>query len=266
MRVFEQYRQGYGTVKLDRTDDGVLEVRFHTDDGPLQWSHIGGAHDDFTALFEDIAQDRDNRLVIMTGTGDVFSGPPADPAAKPAGGHDVWERLRFDASLLMKNLLAIPAPIIACINGPAWRHSEIPLLADIVLAADDALIQDGHFINRLVPGDGANVVFPLLLGWNRARYFLLTGQQIGAAELKALGLVSEVLPRADLLPRARELAHQLLRQNPLALRYSRIVLTEHIRDLMERHVPHSLALEVVAALHEESRQHPGPASGDQERR
>ena len=70
-------------------------------------------------------------------------------------------------------------PIISAINGPAWRHSEIPLLSDIVLAADTAAFQDSaHFMSNMVPGDGMHVVYPMLLGFNRARYFLLTGQTL----------------------------------------------------------------------------------------
>jgi enoyl-CoA hydratase/carnithine racemase len=101
-------------------------------------------------------------------------------------------------------------PMISAINGPALRHSELPLLCDIVLAAEETTFQDsGHFINGLIPGDGMHIVYPMLLGLNRGRYFLLTGQRLSAHEAKDLGLVSEVLPRAQLLPRAWELAEQL---------------------------------------------------------
>ena len=134
--------------------------------------------------------------------------------------------------------------MIGAINGPALRHSELPLLCDIVLAAEEASFQDsGHFINGLVPGDGVHIVYPLLLGLNRGRYFLLTGQTIGSQKALELGLVSEVLPRQDLLPRAQTLAQQLARQPDLVLRYTRVAMTQYIKRLMHDILGYGLALE-----------------------
>lgn len=134
--------------------------------------------------------------------------------------------------------------MISAINGPALRHSELPLLCDIVLAAEEASFQDsGHFISGLIPGDGMHVIYPMLLGLNRGRYFLLTGQTIEAREAKELGLVSEVLPRQDLLPRAWELAEQLTKQSPLVLRYTRVLLTQYIKRQMHDLLGYGLALE-----------------------
>ena len=134
--------------------------------------------------------------------------------------------------------------MIGAINGPALRHSELPLLSDIVLAAEEATFQDSaHFVNGLVPGDGMHIVYPLLLGLNRARYFLLTGQTISAAEAQQMGLVNEVLPREELLPRAWALAEQLAQQPPLVLRYSRVLLTQQLKRQMQDILGYGLALE-----------------------
>jgi enoyl-CoA hydratase/carnithine racemase len=252
MTTFASYKDAYRTMKMERRD-GILQITFHTDGGPLVWGHIGGAHAEFASAFGDIARDPENKVVIMTGTGDAFSGPPASKETFPRGGPESWEIIRFNGMQLTTNLLDIPAPVISCINGPAYRHAEIPLLADIVLAADDALIQDSaHFPNRTTPGDGVNLIFPLLMGWNRGRYFLLTGQTIGAAELKSLGLVNEIMPRAELLPRAWQLAEQLVEQNPLVLRYSRLMLTQPLKLFVQQHLGYGLALEGLAAVHESS--------------
>ena len=114
------------------------------------------------------------------------------------------------------NLLNIEVPVISAINGPAWRHGEIPLLSDIVLAADTAAFQDlrAFLPNGLVPGDGMHIVMPLLLGMNRGRYFLLTGQTLSAQEAKDLGLVAEVLPPDKVLARAWEHAEHWRRSRP----------------------------------------------------
>ena len=139
--------------------------------------------------------------------------------------------------------------MISAINGPALRHSEIPLLCDIVLASDTAAFQDsGHFMSGLVPGDGMHIVYPLLLGVNRGRYFLLTGQRIEAAEAKTLGLVNEVMPQADLLPRAWKLAEQMSRQSDIVLRYSRVAMTLVIKRQIHDLLGYGLALEGLGSV------------------
>lgn len=251
MTRLAEYQTKYASMRIER-DGGILEVHFHTDGGPLVWSHgERGTHAEFADAFTNIARDPENLVVIMTGTGDVFSGPRADPTTFPDVGPLDAETLRFDALQLTNGLLDIPGPVISCLNGPAHRHAEIPLLADIVLAAPDASVQDSaHFPNRTAPGDGVNLVFPLLMGWNRGRYFLLTGQELGAQEMHQIGLVNEVLPRDELLPRARDLAGELVQQNPLVLRYTRSMFTEPLRGMVQRYLPHSLALEMIGMLHE----------------
>ena len=145
--------------------------------------------------------------------------------------------------------------MISAINGPALRHSELPLLCDIVLAAADVTFQDsGHFVNGLIPGDGMHIIYPLLMGMNRGRYFLLTGQTLSAQEAKELGLVNEVLPSSELLPRAWQLAEQLAQQPPLVLRYTRVLLTMHLKRMMQDMLGYGLALEGLGSAQDQLEQ------------
>jgi enoyl-CoA hydratase/carnithine racemase len=253
MTQFDEYRDRYPSIAMDRRD-GILELRFHTDGGPLQWS--GKPHSEFGHAFSDISRDHENKVVIMTGTGEVFSGPVASSDTFPeldAGG---WDNTLREGMLLTTSLLDINAIVISCINGPAMRHPEIPLLADIVLAAPDAVFRDSaHFVNRMTPGDSVNFIFPLLLGLNRARYFLLTGQELDAQEALQLGLVNEILPRAKLLERAWELAEQLVQQNPQVLRYTRLLLTQQLKKTSLELLGYGLALEGLAVVNETDRRH-----------
>lgn len=249
---FEEYCDRYETMRMERRD-GILQVTFHTEGGPLRWGHIGGAHAEFAQAFGDIARDRENKVVIMTGTGDSFSGPAAGPDTFPRSRPEDWEIIMRNGVDLTTSLLGIDAIVISCVNGPAQRHPEIPLLADIVLAAPEASFRDSaHFANRTTPGDGVNIVFPLLMGYNRGRYFLLTGQVLDAAEAHRLGLVNELLPREELLPRAWALAEQLVRQNPLVLRYTRLLFTHPLKKAALDVLGYGLALEGLAAVHESS--------------
>jgi enoyl-CoA hydratase/carnithine racemase len=148
------------------------------------------------------------------------------------------------------SLLDIEVPIIAAVNGPAMRHADLVLMSDIVIAADDVTFEDtAHFTNgSVVPGDGINVVYTLLLGLNRARYLMLTGQVLKAQEAKDLGLVAELMPREKLLPRAWELARQLASKSDMLLRYTRKVLTQPLRRAIDDGMQFNLAMEALSTL------------------
>ena len=245
---FDEYSKRYQTVSM-RREDGIIELRFHTNGGVLQWAAL--PHSEFGSAFLDVGRDPENEIVILTGTGDAWSGPAVplggEPTAKAATAEG-WDQTYWAGKHLLMNLLDIEVPVISAINGPVYRHAEVPLLSDIVLASEEVMFQDtAHFQGGLVPGDGVHIVFPLLMGVNRARYFLLTGQKISATEAKELGLVSEVLPRANLLPRAWELARQLKQRPALRRRYARVLLTQDLKRRMLDLLGYGLALEGLAS-------------------
>lgn len=246
-RPFSEYFERYQTLVMERDADGILLLRAHTGGGPLRWGAL--PHEEWPRAFADIAMDRENRVVILTGTGDEFSGPRPSPATRNARPVAEMDRIVFDGRHLLGNLLAIEAPVIAAINGPALRHSEIPLLSDIVLAAEGTTFEDaGHFKSGLVPGDGVNLVYPALMGLNRARYFLLTSQVLTAQQAKDYGLVNEVLPREALLGRARELARQLAAHDDIHLRNTRQVLVLEMKRRLGEYLGNTLLLEAMANL------------------
>ena len=139
--------------------------------------------------------------------------------------------------------------MISAINGPVHIHAQLPVLADIVLAAESAEFADGaHFSYGVVPGDSVHVVWPMLLGVNRARYFLLTGQRISAREALTLGVVNEVLKSERLRERAWELAADLEKKSAVVLRNTRTALTQEIKQRMLAELGHGLALEGLTIL------------------
>lgn len=244
---YEDYCDKYANLSM-RRDEGILEITLGTDGGPLQWGRQ--AHAELEEAFLNIGRDRQNQLVIMTGTGDEFSGPVAEAEANRAAHKqtaDEWMELGWESNRLLSNLLAIDVPMISAVNGPAARHAELPVMCDIVLAAENASFQDSaHYSGGLVPGDGVHVVFPMIMGLNRGRYFLLTGQVLSARQAMDYGLVNEVLPQEDLLPRAWELAREIMRQPEINRRYTRLLLTEQLRRQLQELLPYGLALEGLA--------------------
>lgn len=242
---FEQYRDRYQNIRLER-DDGILTMTFHTKGRSLVWSAT--AHEELGYCFTDVGADRDNKVVIMTGTGESFCSEIDAGSFKLSTAGD-WDLTFYDGRRLLINLLDIEVPVISAINGPARIHPEIPVLSDIVIASETALFQDApHFMSGIVPGDGAHVVWPHVLGPNRGRYFLLMGQEIDAQTAMSYGVVNEVLPADKLLGRAREIARYIAEKPALARRYTRVALTQRIKRLMHEGLGYGLAMEALAAV------------------
>ena len=243
MSKFKEYKDKYDCVHMERRD-GILQLTLHTNGGPLVWA--SGPHEDLGYCFTDVATDIENKLVILTGTEDEFIAQrQTRPAPFVASG--VWDRTLWEGKRLLMNLLDIEVPMIAAVNGPATIHAELAVLCDIVLAAEHAVFQDSHFPRGVVPGDGVHVVWPLVLGPNLGRHFLLTGQVLTAQRACDLGVVAEVLPKDELLNRAWELGRELASQPTLTLRYSRVALVQPLKRALLNDLEFGLALEGLAA-------------------
>lgn len=238
---FEDYASKYQNIRMERRN-GVLQLTFHTRGGSLVWDEA--PHRELSYAFTDVGADVDNKVVIITGAGDDFCTQIVADAWDLSAPRK-WDKVYWEGKRLIQNLLDIEVPIISAVNGPCTIHSELAVLNDIVLASDAAYFQDAaHFaFFNAVPGDGVHVIWPLLLGMNRGRYFLLTGQKLSAQEAKDFGVVSEVLPRDKLLPRAWDLAEEMAQKPPLALRYTRVALTHRLKRLMQEGTGYGLALE-----------------------
>jgi len=242
---FNAYRDDFPNARLTRSATGVLEVALHTDGGTLVFD--GHTHEQFVDLFHAIGSDPDNRVVILTGSGEAFMesiSPDGFDFFTPQG----YDKIFREGKKILMNLLDIEAPMIAAVNGPVRLHSEYILLADIVLATPAAVFQDKpHFEFGIVPGDGVNLLWQEAIGTIRGRYFLLTRQELDAKTAKEWGAVNEIVPADQLLPRAREIAEGLAKLPPLTTRYTRIALTQKLRRIVDEGIGYGLALEGISA-------------------
>ncbi|GAB3740288.1 enoyl-CoA hydratase/isomerase family protein [Spirosoma lituiforme] len=232
-RTFEEYRDKYEFLAMERRD-GILQVRLTTNGGP--WVFTNAAHSGLGYAFADIAADRDNKVVIITGTGDVFCNSAVNSEVGYIFSHmtpqqvDEWY---WDGKRFLAGLLKIEVPVITAINGPATIHGEIFMGGDIILASENATFQDAtHIPTGNVPGGDTQVIWEEILGPVRHRYFQFAGQTLNAQEALAFGAVNEVLPLEKLLPRAWEHARKLIELPALTLRYSRIAMNQRLRKLV----------------------------------
>lgn len=252
---FAEYKDSYANYKFELSEEGILFMQCHTDGGPLHWEW--SSHDAMSDAFADVAGDREIRAVIHTGTGETYNhswGRPVTDSGKPlynayadAEGVSIMDEKSWYGRMLLENLLAVDAPMIAAINGPCSMHSEVPLLMDIVLASDDAWFQDlSHFPRGMVPGDGQHVMWESLVGPSRARYLLLTGYKLTAQEAREWGGVHEVLPRDKLLDRAWEIAREIAMRPPIAARNTRHILVQNLKRAFLNELDHGLQAEMWA--------------------
>jgi len=134
MQLQDDYFAGYRSLKLTRDADGVLVVEFHTEGGPFRFT--AQDHTEFVDAFYRIAQDRENKIVILTGAGGEFIpeidfssfGNVADPG--------VWSQVHDEGVQILENIANIRVPVIAAIEGRAHVHSEYALLANVIVAGE----------------------------------------------------------------------------------------------------------------------------------
>ncbi|HEX8977469.1 MAG TPA: enoyl-CoA hydratase/isomerase family protein [Solirubrobacteraceae bacterium] len=231
---FEEYRELFKDFyKLERRADGVLLAQAHTAGGSIQLSVQN--HRSLGQLLKVIGADPENELLILTGSGPDFM-MTSDPKGFALEDEDMeywayeyaYKDGRINVSALVNDL---EIPTIGIFNGPGF-HSEIVLMCDITICAQDATIFDLHYDIGSVPADGIHNAFQELLGVKRAAYALLTGEAIDAQRALEYGLVNEVLPRDRLIARAYEIADHIMSQP----RITRRLTTQIVRRPWKKRV------------------------------
>jgi enoyl-CoA hydratase/carnithine racemase len=240
------YFDRYENFAVSRSPSGVLTARFHTDG--KEHTFTGTTHHDFPRLIDDIAFDRDNRVLVLTGTGETFinniDGPSLGDLTKP------WaaDVLYVEGRRGVQRLVDLEIPIIAAVNGPVSVHSEYALLADVVIASETAVFSDTpHLGFGIAPGDGLFVVWEEVLGLNRARFLEVTGGSFSAHEALAWGAVAEVVAQHSVLSRAQEVAEQLTALPQLTSRYIAVIFRQRISRRLSEGMALGMALESLTA-------------------
>jgi enoyl-CoA hydratase len=242
-------RYGFTFIRSELGDDGVLSV---TLDRPDRRNAISPEmHAELTPLFRRIAEDRDVKVVILTGAGDKAFCVGADFGGmqqnlETNAYEDGFPDLMIGSAALVRAQLAIPQPVLAAINGDAiGLGATMALFCDISFIATEARLADPHVNAGLVAGDGGAILWPLLMGLNRGKEFLLTGDIMSAADALALGLVNHVYPRDEVMKEAHALAARLASGPQVAIQFNKRLANMDLVERVNRLIDASLAMEAI---------------------
>lgn len=235
------YFTKYENLKMTRVN-GVLTVTMHTKGDSLIFGAV--PHEQFGEAFYQIGRDRDNRVVILTGAGKDWMGSIDFPSFGDVTNAKNWSKVVDEGSQVLENIANIRAPVICAVNGKAWVHTEYCLMANYIVASDDATFMDApHFNGNIVPGDGIFTTWSYVAGPNRAQGFLMLPKAISAETAQSWGVVNEIVSRKNLLKRSNEIAAEWGKKSDLALRYTRLHFIQPLKERIVKEVSFGLAIE-----------------------
>ena len=207
----------------------------------------GRMHEELATIFYDVQLDEQADVIVLTGAGSAFSAGgdlnwlatlrQAGSSGHPAG---------VDAKKIVFGLLDLEKPIIARIPGPCLGlGTTIALLCDVIYAAESARIGDPHVRVGLVAGDGGAVIWPQLVGYARAKEYLLTGDLLSAQEAERIGLINHAVPDGELDRHVYELAERLAAGATKAIRWTKTVVNIGLKQLAHSVMDASMSYEML---------------------
>lgn len=243
----------FRTLQIENVGD-VLRITIDHPDSPLN-AVDDQMHKELARLFAGLKTQNHARAILLTGSGPAFSAggdfdwfPSLDDLAK-------LEALRRDAKQLIWDLLDIPAPVVAALNGAAvGLGASIALLCDTIFMAESATVADPHVRVGIVAGDGGAAVWPLAVGPARAKEYLMTGKPLSATEAERIGLINHVVPDAQLAEQALGFAQTLAEGAPLAIQYTKQSVNKLVKDALNIAFDVSTALEIVTFQSEDHKE------------
>lgn len=219
----------YQRLKFERPADGVLRIVM-SNPGKLNAADAV-MHRELAEIWRDVDADPDVRCAILTGEGTAFSaGGDFEMIQGIVDDFEIRARTMREARDIVMNLIDCQTPVISAMRGVAVGAGLVcGLLADISIATPDCRIIDGHTRLGVAAGDHAAIVWPLLCGMAKAKYYLLTCDPLNGAEAERIGLISLVADDADLDARALEVATKLANGATRAIAWTKHTLNHWLR-------------------------------------
>ncbi|RON37914.1 enoyl-CoA hydratase/isomerase family protein [Pseudomonas brassicacearum] len=236
----------YTTLSFSRAD-GILTVSL---DRPEVLNAANAEMEiDLARFFVEVIDDEQTRVVVLTGAGKTFSA---------GGDFDYMRALLENPALLRKaiphakrmifTLLDCPKPVIAKINGHAIGFgATLALFCDVTFAAEHARIADPHVAVGLVAGDGGAIIWPQLIGYNRAKEYLFTGEFLLAPEAARIGLINHSVPADELDDRVNQYALKVAAMPVHAVRWTKTTVNIGLKQIAHSMMDASFAYEVLSS-------------------
>jgi enoyl-CoA hydratase len=206
----------------------------------------GRMHHELAQIFYDLQEDAETEIIILTGDGAVFSaGGDIEWMRRSAAGEEEGPGVNEGKKVIF-GLLDLEKPIIAKVRGPAiGLGCTVALFCDVIFAADTARFADPHVKVGVVAGDGGAVIWPQLVGYARAKEYLMTGDPLSANEAERIGLINHVVPEAELDARVDAFAAKLAAGAPQAIKYTKVSVNLALKALAHTVLDASMAYEMV---------------------
>ena len=237
----------YNQLRFERKENGVLLI---TLDRPGKYNAADEEmHTELARVWRDVSDDPETRVAVVTGAGKAFSaGGDLGMVERMSGDHERASHMLDEMGDLVYNIINCDKPIVSAINGVAVGAGVVvALLADIALCAEDAKLGDGHVKLGVAAGDHAAIIWPLLMGMAKARYYLLTGEMVDGVEAERLGMVAKALPRDQVLDESLRVAQTLATGSQQAIRLTKRSLNNWLR-MMGPTFDQSAAYEILGFL------------------
>lgn len=213
-------------------------------------------HPEFIDALLFAAGDPESDIVVLTGAGRAFSaGGDLERMQHVIAHPEEFDIEAVNAKRLVFALLDIEKPVIARVNGPAvGLGATIALFCDVVFAARSARIGDPHVGIGLVAGDGGAVIWPQLIGFHRAKEFLLTGELLTASRAAEIGLINHAVPDEELDARVDAFCDELLAGATQAIRWTKVTINIELKRIAHALMDPGMAYESLSVRTEAHRQ------------
>jgi enoyl-CoA hydratase len=207
-------------------------------------------HHELSTVFYDVARDDEADVIVLTGAGDAFSsGGDVHAMKEKIADQTKWVDTVEEARGIFYGMLDLQKPLIARINGAATGlGATLAVYADIAIASESAVIGDPHVKVGLVAGDGGALMWPLLIGFQKAKELLFLGDNLPAAEAARLGLITYCVPDGELDARVQALAERLQSRPKLALGWTKKSINHSIRMLAQGTMESGFLYETLSHL------------------
>ncbi|NSZ87091.1 enoyl-CoA hydratase/isomerase family protein (plasmid) [Agrobacterium tumefaciens] len=226
----DDWKSKYKKLKLEMLSDGILKIEFSN---PASLNAIDReTHSEITYIWRDIDQAPEVRAIVVTGEGRAFSaGGDFGWIETMTQDHSVRANSWREAKDLVYNIINCSKPVISAINGPAAGAGlVVALLADISVASKTAKLVDGHTRLGVAAGDAAAIIWPLLCGMAKAKFYLLTCRPITGEEAERIGLVSVACDPEAVWQTAFDIAQELANGAAEAIGWTKYALNNWLRS------------------------------------